>query len=342
MSMNIKEVAKKAGVSVATISRAMNAENRHKVAPKTLERIDKLVEKFAYTPNLAAKNLRQTRTRTVGVVMPYFWGIFFASYYRDIMAGVSDYLLKTDYNFKMLLLKEDKATWDRYDFRTGERVDGLVITNWPKFFSNKSVIEKINIPCVIINDYERSLKGLLVSGDHFKGGELAAECLYNHGHRKVAVVSGMAWSMDNQQRIEGFKSYFHNKGIEVEDDLVIHGEFQEKVAYEQIEKLWNRRKDFTAVFCCNDHMAFGVIRKLRELGTHCPDDISVIGYDDDSRCVMFDPPLTTVHVPMYNLARVGIQHLVAFLQENDPEKKFLGRILLPVHVVERISVKKIA
>ncbi len=342
MKVNIKEIAKRAGVSVATISRATNLETRGKVATKTLKKVDTFIERYGYTPNLAAKNLRQSTTKTIGVILPYLPGIFYSSYYTHVLSGVADFLFNTEYQFKLLLLKEEKTSWDQYDFKSGERVDGLVVTHWFKFFSKKSVLEKMNIPIVVINDYDKAIKTQFFSADHVQGGSRVAEYLYGMGHRRMAIVSGPEWSHDSRHRREGFKTFLSKVGIAIDPDLVLHAEFQEQAAYENAEELLKKRSRFTAIFCCNDQMAFGVIRKMQNLGISCPDDISVVGYDDESKAATFHPPLTSVHVPIYDLARQGTECLIKYLRlQDDRPKSLVGQTILPVSLIVRNSVKKI-
>lgn len=340
MKVNIKEMARKAGVSVATISRAMNSETRDKVASKTLKKVDKLIRKYAYTPNLAAKNLRQSSTKTIGVIFPYLCGIFYISYYNHILAAISDFLLQTDYQFKMLLLKEEKSQWDHYNFKSGERVDGLIVTHWYKFFSKKSVLEEMDIPCVIINDWDKKVKAFFVCGDHFRGGQTVASHLYSLGHRHIAVLTGPSWSRDSQQRFNGFRAFLRQVGVSLDPNLVSRADYLEEKACEKVEKFLERNSKITAIFCCNDQMAYGAIRGLKQMGISCPQDISVVGYDDDSRSESFGPSLTTIRVPIYDLAKEAGRSLVDYLK-NKNSKPLVGQTLLPVHLIERKSVRDI-
>ncbi|MBI4309732.1 MAG: LacI family DNA-binding transcriptional regulator [Candidatus Omnitrophica bacterium] len=337
MKLNIKEMAKKAGVSVATISRAINAQTRGKVAPDTLEKVDALIKKHGYTPNLSAKHLRQSSTRTIGVIFPYFRGIFHHSYYVEVLAGISDYLLGTDYQFKMLLLKEDKEQWDQYDFKRGERVDGLIITHWPRFFSHKSVLEQINIPSVIISDLRKDVKNFFVGGDQVSGGRQAAEHLYGLGHRRMAVLTGPAISMDSRLRLRGFEHYLGMKGLSLDPQWIVGADFLEDAAYNRVEKVLKDRKRPTAIFCLNDQMAFGTLRKLSDLKIACPEEISVVGYDDDPRGLLSVPALTTVRVPLYELAQEGTRRLINHLKSPSAEKPLHGHVVFPVQLVQRKS-----
>ncbi len=338
---NIYEIARKANVSIATISRAINPETRAKVAPATLKKIDQLIKKYGYTPNLAAKHLSGNVTKTIGVVFPYLPGIFYSNYYNHILAAVSDYLFDTHYQFKMLLLKVAGDTWDKYDFKVGERVDGLLITHWFKFFSKKSILENMKIPCVVLNDVDRKIKTQFVGVDHYLGGQIAANHIYSLGHRRIAMLSGPDWSMDNQQRMKGFIAFLNKKGLRIKPDLIVKADYLEHMAYSKVETLLKIDPKITAIFACNDQMAFGAMSRLKELGIASPKDISVIGFDDEMDAAKFTPPLTTMHVPIYDIATRGTEILINHLQSKDAKKSLRGIEILPVRLVERKSTVKI-
>lgn len=339
--VTVQELAKKADVSVATISRALNPETRSKVAADTLRRVDGLIQKCNYTPHLAAKNLRRSCYQTIGVLFPHHEGILLSEYYSQILSGVADHLLNSNYYLKMVLLKPEKPKWDHYDFQAGEGVDGLIVTYWRTFFSNAAVLEKLNIPCVIINNVEKNVKAHFIAGDHFKGGQLAAQYLYFHGHRKIAILTGSHGAPDAKRRLEGFRSFLAQKGIRSGTNSIYDVNFEEQKAYQLTETLIAKRPDITAIFCMNDTLAFGVLKKLEELGIQCPEKISVMGYDNDRRAETSHPPLTTIQAPVYEAAKTAADHLIQYLKDKDPKKFFYHSDLLPVRLVERRSVKKI-
>ena len=336
--MTIWEFAKKAHVSIATVSRAMNPETRHKVSAETLERLEVLAQKYGYTPNLAAKHLRGSAFKTIGVLMPHLRGIFFSDYYAKVLSGVADALIDTDYRFKAVLLKPGQEKWDKYNFKMGESVDGLIVTHWPNFFSGPKVLEKLNVPCAVISDPEKNVKALFAGGDNRQGGRLAAEYLASRGHRRVAVLSGHSWSSDSRLRVSGFKSAFE-KACPSGRIEVLDGGFQERMAGALAERVLNEKKGITAFFCCNDLMACGVLEKLKEMGVRCPEEVSVMGYDDDQRAQVSDPPLTTVKVPLYELTKEAARRLVEHLQNGGEKKLLTGEALYPVEIAQRRSVR---
>jgi LacI family transcriptional regulator len=339
--MTIYKIAEKANVSIATISRAINRETRNKVSSETLKRVDEIIRKCAYTPNRAAKNLVKTTYKTIGVLFPQHAGIFLENYYTQILAGISDTLIGNDYQMKLIMLQCIESKWDNYNFKFGEGIDGLVVSHWHAFFSDKSGLEKSGIPCVVISDPEKNVRARFVSGDNFQGGRLAAEHLYAQGHRKMAVLTGPPDSIDSRLRVEGFLSFLKKKGIKVNPAHRVSGEFQEEKAKDAVARLFQKKPDITAIFATNDNMARGAIRKLWEFGLACPKDISVVGYDDDKMAAAFEPPLTTIHVPLYELAVQACRNLTSFLSKQMGKDEFYTASLLPVHLVVRKSVRRI-
>lgn len=340
--LTIYDLAEKLDVSIATISRAMNPETRSKVAPETLKRVDEAAHRYGYTPNIAAKNLSRTAFKSIGTLFPHHPGIFLESYYSNILCGVADALLDSEYHLKTVMLKCREEKWDGYNFKAGEGIDGLVVTHWHAFFSHKTVLEKLGVPTVIVSDPEKRVQAHFVSGDHFQGGRLAAQHLYSLGHRKVAILTGPPDSTDSKLRVQGFKALWTEFGLSIEPRLVVSGDFQEDKGAAAAELLFRGKPDVTAIFATNDNMAFGAIRRLKEMGLSCPRDISVIGYDDDKRCETFDPPLTSIRVPVYEIAKAAAQKLTKYLAQKNKKEFFYRHTLVPVERVERKSVRRIA
>ncbi|MBF0533235.1 MAG: LacI family DNA-binding transcriptional regulator [Candidatus Omnitrophica bacterium] len=334
----IKDIADLAKVSTATISRALNPDTKMMVAPRTRAKIEDLARKNGYTPNWAARNLRQKNSHTIGIVLPYLPGIFYSNYYNHILAAVSDKLIHSPYQFKLLLLDQNKSKWDQYDFKNGERVDGLLVIHWFKYFTSKKVLQNLNLPCVIINDIEPNGERQFVGVDHVVSGQIAANYLLRCGHRRIGVLSGPEWSVDNQQRLEGFFSVLKKHNLTVAPEHMVRADYLEEKAYAAADQFLRAKLKITALFACNDQMAFGAIRRFKELGITCPQDISVIGYDDEFQAARFDPPLTTIHVPVYDIAAEAVSLLLQHLA-NPKSAPLTGIKYLPSRLVERQSCR---
>lgn len=308
--MNIYDIAKKAKVSTATISRATNPADRGKVSPPTLKRIDELIKQYGYTPNLAARHLSSANFMTIGVVLPQFSGIFFSDFYMQALSGIADALLNTEYRFKLIMLKPG-AYQDQNNFKSGEAIDALVIITWPLFFSKPAVLDRLALPVLSLNDKVPASKVSFYVGDNVAGGELAARHLQELRHCEILVVKGPDWSRDSHDRVKGFSRYFEKHASARLHFLT--ADFQEDIAARQVLAFFQDGGKATAIFCCNDNMAFGALNALRRLRLRCPQDVSVMGYDDGLRAEYFSPSLSTIHVPMVQIAKEGTARLVQSL-----------------------------
>jgi len=335
----IYEVSRHAKVSIATVSRALNSETRHRVAGKTRERIDAVAKRLGYTPSLAARQLVGATSKAIGVVFAHLPGMFMNHYHTSLLAGIADALLDTGYRFKLILLKPEQSPWDRYDFRRGEAIDGLVVTHWPTFFSRATVLERLGIPCLVINDPNPKIRVAGSSGDSRMGGELAARYLYERGHRHMAIVAGPSWSSDSRLRVAGFQAYVRRMTSRVQVNI-LHGEYDEERTRQVVTEWLKRRPTATALFCCNDQMAVAALGALRQQGLTCPRNLSIMGYDDDPRAQTSQPPLTTIRVPVYDIARAGATRLVEHLMREGRGVPFRGHTMFPVELIERASTRR--
>jgi len=341
MKLTIYEIAEKIGVSASTVSRAINHSTRSKVSDKTLKKIDAVVQRYGFVPNQTAQNLRLSTSKTIGVLLPYHKGIFYHPYFRHIFSGTFDCLFETNYKFKTVILQHGESRWEKHDFKNGEGVDGLIISAWPSFFKSRNAFKTVNVPCVLINDYDPETPGCYVCHDDFQGGYLAASHFYARGHRRLAIMRGRSWGSISNLRVAGFLAFLKEHNLTVDEHLIVNGEFNEQDAYRVSENLLKSKDQFTGVFCCNDQMALGLIQKLKEKKISYPDDISIIGFDDITEAGALKPSLTTIRSPIYDIAREATLILITHLADNRKRKKLDGYKKFPVSLIERASVKKI-
>ena len=147
-------------------------------------------------------------------------------------------------------------------------------------------------------------------------------------------------SVDSRLRLKGFMDFLKKKKIPVPKENILCGEFQEKPAEEAMKHFWDPKKKITAMFCLNDTMAYGVMKAMGERGLRCPKDISLVGFDDDRRAASAKPPLTTLRVPLYEIARKAAERLVEFIEAKSRKGFSRKQELFPVSVVERDSVRE--
>ena len=200
-------------------------------------------------------NASRDASHTLGVVLPHRAQLS-SHYYSQVFKGVSDVVRQARvHRFKLITLRPTASRWDRYDFKTREGVDGLIVTQWRTFFSNPAVLHRLGIPCAVISHRDARLRAHCASADDERGGRLAARYLYQRGHWRIAIVTGPPHALDSRLRVRGFLGYLQRVGVSVL--LRKHG------------------RSISAIFCCNDNMAFGVLRASRRAGLSCPDDLAM-------------------------------------------------------------------
>lgn len=342
MALNIRQIAEIAGVAPSTISRATNPETRHMLSEKTLKKIDALVKKHGYVPNIAARQLNKPGAKIIGVILPYYEGMFYHSYYTHVLAGIADALIHTDYSFKLILLKPQEEKWNWYDFQAGEGVEGIIITHWFLFFSSQFLADDSALPHVVINDYDENIEAYFVCEDGKQGGRLAAEHLYEMGHRNVAVITGSEYSRDSYWRLKGFIDFWNEKDIFLPEENIVEGNFAggDKVI-DTVDSILDLEKRPTAIFACNDTIAFIANQRLKEKGISCPEDISLIGYDDSPSCEYAEPSLSSIRPPLHDLAVRSVNILIDHLTNKGKSNILVGNDQVPVELIKRQSVKKI-
>jgi LacI family repressor for deo operon, udp, cdd, tsx, nupC, and nupG len=307
---NIREVAKRAGVSTATVSRVLSRPDV--VSPDTRVRVLKAVERLGYAPNSAAKNLRTLKSRKLLVTVPDISNPFFAL----ILQGIEDTAQKNGYAVLLGDTQHDELREERYALMLKQKeADGLIFLGHrlPKVAA--SVVQEMAPLCApIVNGCEFSAE-LGVPSVHIDNARAASEAmqhLYGLGHNTIGVVTGPLVSPLSRDRLEGALSSARRQGG---DDAVIvmHGDFSIKSGAEAADGLLGLPNPPTAIFCFNDEMAMGVIDTARRRGLHVPRDLSVVGFDDIRFAQCTDPPLTTIAQPMREIGEGTVRLLLSIL-----------------------------
>jgi LacI family transcriptional regulator len=304
MVITIKDVAKHARVSVTSASYALNGVGT--ISEETRKRVLKAAEELNYHPNAFARNLRNRKTKTIGVFISRFGG----SFYEEILSGIHDMILRTDY--EMIVVPESRSARKHLTHR---QVDGAIV------FDSKIKSEIIlrlaseSFPIVILDRYLDSdyLFPLLV--DNQKGARDVFHHLYNQGARQLAFISGATDSFDNFERKEAFCEEAEKKGLSVQ---VYKGNFTEESGYDAAEAIVQANVLPDAVFCANDQMAIGFIKSMKEHHLRVPGDISVVGFDDIQISKYMQPGLTTIGASRFYWGALAAAQLIDFLDDGKP------------------------
>jgi LacI family repressor for deo operon, udp, cdd, tsx, nupC, and nupG len=307
---NIREVAKRAGVSTATVSRVLSRPDV--VSPDTRVRVLKAVERLGYAPNSVAKNLRTLKSRKLLVIVPDISNPFFSL----VLQGIEDTAQRNGYAVLLGDTQNDECREERYALMLKQKeADGLIFLGHrlPKVAAG--LLQEMAPRCApVVNGCEFSSDLGVPSAhiDNFGASYEAMQHLYELGHRDVGVVTGPLESPLSRDRLEGALAAARQHGV-AERVMMIQGDFSIRSGTEAGGELLGRPSPPTAIFCFNDEMAMGVIDAARRRGVSLPADLSVVGFDDIRFAQCFDPPLTTIAQPMREIGAGTVRLLLDIL-----------------------------
>jgi LacI family transcriptional regulator len=311
----IRDVAKRARVSIATVSRVTNS-NPHKVNDETRSKILKAVKELDYRPNALAQGLIMKKSMTIGVIIPDISNPYYAEIVRGIQDGAEGVgyavvLQNTDRKkeriIKCIQVLRDKQA-DGIIF-SGGRIHGDEIL---------SSLDEIAGRVVVIGRHEVDTPAVNV--DNAGGAVQAVRHLIDLGHEKVGFISGPKTSTSIIDRFQGYKGSLEQNGRRYEKNWVKQGNLTPESGYQAAKEILNLKTRPTAILACNDLMAFGAVHAAKSLGLGVPEDLSVIGFDNIPLSSYFDPPLTTVEIPMYTVGMAAMQMLADLLAGRDVER----------------------
>jgi LacI family transcriptional regulator, repressor for deo operon, udp, cdd, tsx, nupC, and nupG len=307
---NIYEVAKRAGVSTATVSRVLSQPNV--VAPATRSRVMQAVERLGYEPNSTAKNLRTLRTGKLLVTVPDLSNPFFSL----ILQGIEDAALREGYSVLVGDTQHDAKREERYALMLKRKeADGLIFLGHRMPAAAASYIRASAPRCApVVNgcEFSPSLGVPSVHIDNAKAAYQAMDHLYGLGHRRIGIVTGPLVSPLSRDRLSGATARAKKQKAEREF-IVMHGDFSIESGAAAADRLLGRGERPTAIFCFNDEMAMGAIEVAKRFGIRVPQQLSVVGFDDIRFSRHMDPPLTTIAQPMRQLGEGTVRLLLSIL-----------------------------
>lgn len=331
---SIKEVAKLAGVSIATVSRTINFPD--KVSESTRLRVEDAIRETGYQPNSLARSFRRGRTNIVTVVMPSIGDPFAAGVMRGIQASAR----KNGYAVYVEEKPLHTMTRDEFDTVLGSRQsDGMiVIASIPSAGIKVLTAEnRPKLPVVIACEAPPELAAMpRVHIDNFGAASDATNLLISNGHKRIAMIYGLKESPLTVARVNGFRAALKNGGLQVRDGWLAEGYRTLAGGRDAAKQLLQGDDRPTAIFCGNDDMALGCLHEARRMGLKVPDDLSVMGFDDIQFAEVSDPPLTTVSQPAEEIGSRILARLCGLIAgDPDPDQ---GAEIVPHALVIRDSV----
>jgi DNA-binding LacI/PurR family transcriptional regulator len=327
--LSLKVMAEYLSLSPATISLVMNnAPGAKSISVATRERVLAAAKRLGYQPNTIARSLRMRQTFTVGVVVPEFS----EGYFTMVMNGLEEYLMQAGYLHFVVSHQGKSDLIDEYPRLLSNRsVDGFILVN-------TSLNEQVRAPVVAISGHKKMDNVANIMLDHSRSAMLALKHLYDLGHRRIAFMKGQRHALDSDYRWQGIQQVAKDIGIKIYPELCVYLEansWSPELGYPVIRDLLARTRDFTAIFCFNDIAALGAIRAINDAGLSCPNDISVIGFDDISSAMYYTPSLTTIRQPLRRMGEMAAQLLLKRIQ--NPKEAYPESVVFEPELMVRES-----
>jgi LacI family transcriptional regulator len=327
--VTIVEVAKKAQVSLGTVSRVIN--NDVHVAPETRERVSAVIQEMQYVANRQARGLKGMKTSVIGVLVPDLA----TSYIGEIMHGIDSELAL--HQFELMLFTHHRIAAKEASYVANMvqgMVDGILLVLPRNIADYTDTLTRHNFPFVLIDHQGNGDPCTAVGATNWQGAYNATEYLIKQGHKRIGFITG---SMDlgcSHDRLKGYRSALRTYHIPEVPELVYEGDFNQPDGYAGASAFLELPIPPTAIFASNDVMAMGVMDAARNRNLRIPDDISIIGFDNIPQAAMINPSLTTVQQPLEQMGRVATQMLLSILKTPQKDVK---RIELPTELIIRSS-----
>lgn len=330
MAVTIKDVARAANVSVASVSRALNGHSS--VTDETRELVIEAARRLRYIPHSGARSLSTSRTDTIGVVLPDLYGEFFS----ELIRGIDVAARRRGLHLLVSSSHGDAGEAAAALRAMSGRVDGLIVMsphvdagfladNLPGF-----------LPIVLLNTHDTGHEYSSLAVDNYGGAAAMVQHLVEMGHRRITMIAGPANNFEAEERLRGYRETLQRlvPAFDPQDVPVLRGDFTEESGYRAGHQLQSLKRLPDAIFAANDMMAIGCLFALNEAGLQVPRDLALVGFDDIPTARFISPPLTTVRVRMTEMGSRALEGL-AFQIENPEGTKHSAQVLQTELVVRR-------
>jgi LacI family transcriptional regulator/LacI family purine nucleotide synthesis repressor len=334
--LTIKDIARKAEVSVATVSKVMNGYDD--IGEVTKAKVLKIIKENNYRPNANAQSLRTNKSFLVG--------LFFKDhqdsgvkhpFFRGIISGLEERLLENNYDMILFSANwEDQFSYlEKCQFRN---VDGAILMGMPKDDSKLPELLNAKIPSVFIDLDISDDKASYIISDNEEGARKAVRHLVELGHKKIAIIEGEQITIPTQKRLAGYKAELKAQNLKVRDEWIIQGRFSVDGGFKAMEEILALKERPTAIFCMGDEIAVGAMQAIKEAGLKVPDDFSIVGFDDIEISQYLNPALTTIRQKKGEMGTEAAKMVLEMI--NPPEEKVEPEII-ETELILRDSTKKL-
>ena len=305
MDININEIARRAGVSIATVSRAFN--NNGSVREETRRKILQLAREFNYKPNPIARSLSRKKTDTIGVILPELVDEFF----MDIIRGIDEEGYRTNH-YVMISSSHSQRNIVQtlLEFMSSGRVDGVILMAPQMQDKLTEILRQSKRPVVLLNGRKDLDNISCFNINNYQGAFTVVEHLIGHGYKNIAIIQGAEGNCDAEERFRGYRNALINNNINIQNSFIVPGDFSAKSGYYGFSRLMSQPNKPEAIFAANDMMAIGAYEAARNSNLKIPHDVALVGFDDIYLSRLLSPRLTTVHVPIVELGTKAMRYLL--------------------------------
>lgn len=331
MSWTIKDVAKYANVSTATVSRIINNYPRG-YSEETKQTVLKVIEELGYQPNAVARGLVCKRTQTIGVLVPNVSNMFAS----EVLNGIEDVAHSLEHS--VIVCNTDSngsRTMEYLRVLREKRVDGIIFTSEVLKAPYYEAVRDMDVPIVLVSTISQKHQVPYVKVDDEQATYGGTQYLIDRGHRRIAMLSGPKEDpIAGQPRVEGYQRALSANRIEVDPSLVFYGkDFGYHVGHAMLDAILKSTPAVTAVLASSDELAAGVLSRAYQLGVKVPDELSVLGFDNTKIAEMVTPPLTVIAQPLYEMGKTASKMLFAMLGGER-----IASQIIPFEIIERSTV----
>lgn len=338
MSVTIKDVAKRAGVSPSTVSRVIS--NHPRISAATAAKVRRVMEEIGYHPNLAAKSLVLKTTKTIGLILPrpaeeLFLNMFFSEFIRGIVSKAT----RDGYDVLMTSGASEREEVEAIKrLVKGKRVDGIVLLSSRKDDPVVAYLHKEQFPFILIGRSMEYPEILSIDNDNEQAAYDATRHLIELGHERIGFVSGPPNLVVSYDRLAGYKRALAESNVPERSEWIVEGEFLQESGYRAMSYIMGIPERPTALVVIDDLVAYGVLRGLSELGFRVPEDISLISFNNIAISALTTPPLSSIDIGIYQMGYTATQ---ALIRKMVSERDYSERIIIPHRIVLRESTRPV-
>jgi LacI family transcriptional regulator len=334
MPVTLKDIAKKVGRSVTTVSRALHGHDD--VSPKTKELVQRVATEMGYTPNIMAQRLQKQRTDTIGFILPTFGPRFSDPFFSELLAGIGNKAAKLGYDLLVSTHPPGEEELKTYRRKVNSYlVDGFIIVRTRRKDPRIEYLCQEQFPFVAFGRTENACNFPYLDEDSELGMRLIAHHLADLGHQRIAIISAPEELMFSHFRLKGFKDGLKEKGIHLDESMMVIGDLTQRDGFTKANILLDRPNPPTAIAACNDLMALGAIAAAQKRGLQVGKAIAITGFDNIPLAENSHPSLTTIHQPIYQIGNQVCEMLIRRIKGESIESE--NALLEPKLVIRESS-----